>query len=229
MRGMVIAIDGPAGAGKSTVSRRLAAVLGYRYIDSGAMYRVIGVLAAERGIDLSDSARLAALCDMTRIEFSERGGSVRTSADDRDLSEAIRTVEAAQLASKVSAVPAVRERLVAQQRAMAAAGGVVMEGRDIGTVVFPEAPVKVFLDASAAERARRRARELRGHATSADIERMEKEIAERDARDRTRAHSPLRPAADAVLVDSTDKTIDEVVAMLRTLIATRSAALASHN
>ncbi|MFI5396557.1 MAG: (d)CMP kinase [Candidatus Binatia bacterium] len=229
MKGIVVAIDGPAGAGKSTVSRRLAQALGYRYIDTGAMYRVIGVLAAERGIDLSDSARLGALCDATHIEFIEHGDRVHIDADGRDVSEAIRTGDAAQLASKASAVPEVRHRLVAQQRAMAAEGGVVMEGRDIGTVVFPDAPVKVFLDASAAERARRRTYELQGEATTADIERMEKEIAERDARDRTRAHSPLRPAADAVVVDTTDKTIDEVVAMLCALIATRSKALASDN
>jgi CMP/dCMP kinase len=229
MKRIVVAVDGPAGAGKSTVSRRLAQALGYRYIDTGAMYRVIGVLAAERGIDLSDSARLAALCEATHIEFIEHGDRVRTCVDGRDLSAAIRTADAAQLASKVSAVPEVRHRLVAEQRAMAAEGGVVMEGRDIGTVVFPDAPVKVFLDASAAERARRRTHELRAEATTADIERMEKEIAERDARDRTRAHSPLRPAADAVVVDTTDKTIDEVVAMLGALIAMRAKALASHN
>lgn len=228
MTPLVIAIDGPAGAGKSTVSRRLAEALGYRYIDTGAMYRVIGVLAAERGIDLADSAQLAALCDGTRIEFIEDDGGVRTCADGRDLSAAIRTVAAAQLASKVSAVPVVRERLVAQQRALGAAGAVVMEGRDIGTVVFPEAPVKVFLDASAAERARRRARDLHGEATAADIARMEQEIAERDVRDRTRAHSPLRPAPDAVVVDTTGKSIEEVVASLRALIGKRSEALASH-
>ncbi len=228
MTALVIAIDGPAGAGKSTVSQRLAKALGYRYIDTGAMYRVIGVLAAEHNIDLADGACLAALCDRTNIEFSEGEQGMRTCADGRDLSAAIRTADAAQLASKVSAVPEVRERLVARQRAMGGAGGVVMEGRDIGTAVFPEAPVKVFLDASPTERARRRARDLHEAATAADIARMEKEIAERDARDRTRAHSPLRPAADAVVVDTTGKTIEEVVALLRALIATRSAALASH-
>jgi len=228
MRAVVIAIDGPAGAGKSTVSRRLAEALGYRYIDTGAMYRVVGVLAAERDIDLSDSARLATLCDGTHIEFIERDGGVCTYVDGRDLSAAIRAPAAAQLASKVSAVPAVRERLVAQQRVMGAAGGVVMEGRDIGTVVFPDAAVKVFLDASAAERAQRRARETHATATAADIAEMEREIAERDARDRTRAHSPLRPADDAVVVDTTGKSIEEVVASLRALIATRSVALASH-
>jgi cytidylate kinase len=228
MTRIVVAIDGPAGAGKSTVSRRLAAALGYRYIDTGAMYRVIGVLASEGRIDFSDSAALAALCDRTEIEFVERDGAFRTCASGRDLSVVIRSPEAAQLASKVSAVPAVRERLVAQQRALGAAGGVVMEGRDIGTVVFPDAPVKIFLDASAHERARRRAGELPDGATPAAVERMAQEIAERDARDRGRAHSPLRPAADAVVVDTTDKTIDEVVEALRALVTAR-AALASHS
>jgi len=227
MTAVVIAIDGPAGAGKSTVSRLLAQALGYRYIDTGAMYRVVGVLAAERGIGLSDSARLATLCDGAHIEFIEADGGVRTYADGRDLSAAIRTPAAAQLASKVSAVPAVRERLVAQQRAMGSAGGVVMEGRDIGTVVFPDAAVKVFLDASAGERARRRAREMHGTATAADIADMEREIAERDARDRARGHSPLRPADDAVVLDTTGRSVEEVVASLRALIARRSAALAS--
>jgi len=228
MTALVITIDGPAGAGKSTVSRRLASALGYRYIDTGAMYRAIGVLAAERGIDFSDTARLATLCEATHIEFVEQLNKVRVCADGRDLSAAIRTAAAAQSASKVSTVPAVRERLVAQQRAMAAAGGVVMEGRDIGTVVCPDAPVKVFLEASPTERARRRAGDLHAQATPADIERIAAEIAERDARDRNRAHSPLRPAADAVVVDTTDKSIDEVVDLLSALVAKRAETLASH-
>jgi cytidylate kinase len=225
---LVVAIDGPAGAGKSTVSRRLAEALGYRYVDTGAMYRIIGVLAAEQHIDFSDTAALAALCDATTIEFVEGDGCIRAFGDGRDLSAAIRTAAAAQLASKVSAVPEVRERLVAKQRAMGAGGGVVMEGRDIGTVVFPDAAVKVFLDASAHERARRRAGESPGGSTPAEVARIAREIAERDARDRSRAHSPLRPAADAIVMDTTDKTIDQVVHELRALVATRAAALASH-
>jgi len=228
MTRVVIAIDGPAGAGKSTVSRRLAAALGYRYVDTGAMYRVIGILAAEHHIDFSDHAALAALCDATAIDFVERDGQLHVCAAGRDLSEAIRTPDAAQLASKVSTVPAVRQRLVAKQRALGAGGGVVMEGRDIGTVVFPDAPVKVYLDASPAERARRRASELQ-RATPADIERMAHEIAARDARDRGRAHSPLHAAADAVIVDTTGKTIEQVVRELRALVAQRTATLASYS
>ena len=228
MTRLVVAIDGPAGAGKSTVSRRLADALGYRYVDTGAMYRVIGVLAAEQHIDFSDTAALAALCDATTIEFVERDGRIRTLGDGRDLSDAIRTAGAAQLASKVSAVPVVRERLVAKQRTLGAGGGVVMEGRDIGTVVFPDAAVKVFLDASAQERARRRAAESPGGSTPAEVARIAREIAERDARDRGRAHSPLRPAADAIVMDTTNKNIDQVVSELRAVVATRAAALASH-
>jgi cytidylate kinase len=160
------------------------------------------------------------------MTFIERDGRVCTYADARDVSDTIRTPAAAQQASKVSVVPVVRERLVARQRAMGGAGGVVMEGRDIGTVVFPEAPLKVFLDASAHERARRRAEELDAGATAVDIARMAQEIAERDNRDRGRAHSPLRPADDAVVIDTTDKTIDEIVARLQALARTRAAALA---
>lgn len=223
--GIVIAIDGPGGAGKSTVSRALAARLGFAYVDTGAMYRVIGVLAAERGVGVDDEATLARLCDATRIEFVERDGRAVVEADGRDLSAAIRTAAAAQHASRYSTAPAVRERLVAKQRALGAAGDVVMEGRDIGTVVFPDALLKVFLDASPRERARRRAAEL-GHAGEAEIERMAREIAERDERDRSRAHSPLRPAADAVLVDSTDVPADAVVAQLQALVAARRDPLA---
>jgi cytidylate kinase len=227
MKPIVVAVDGPAGVGKSTVSRLLARALGYRYIDTGAMYRVIGVLAAEEGIDTTDAAALATLCDRTEIEFTEDGERLRTLARGRDLSESIRTPEAAQQASKVSAVPAVRERLVAKQRALGDGGAVVMEGRDIGTVVFPDAAVKIFLEASAAARAARRARELHAEPDAAVVESMVREIAERDARDRGRAHSPLRPAADAVVVDTTDKSIEEVVRKLRALVERRVAALAS--
>lgn len=229
MKRVVVAIDGPAGAGKSTVSRRLAQLLGYRYIDTGAMYRVIGILAANHSIPITDTPALAALCDRTKIEFEERDdGRVHVLADGNDLTDAIRTPEAAQQASKTSTVPVVRERLVAMQRAMGAQGGVVMEGRDIGTVVFPDATVKGFLEASPRERARRRASELHATVGDAELENMEREIAERDARDRGRSHSPLRPAEDAVVLDTTTMSIDNVVRALRDLVVARAAALESH-
>lgn len=227
MKPVVVAIDGPAGAGKSTVSRLLARRLGYRYVDTGAMYRVIGLLAAREGIPADDAQRLAELCRRTRIEFREGpDGAMRVLANGEDVTAAIRTAEVAQWASKTSAVPEVRACLVAQQREMGRDGGVVMEGRDIGTVVFPEAEVKVFLDASALERARRRAAELHREVTEAEIEKVAREIAERDERDRNREHAPLRPAADAILVDTTDRTVDEIVQMLYEVVCERASARA---
>lgn len=214
-----IAIDGPAGAGKSTVSRRLAQALGLRYVDTGAMYRVVGVLADEGGVDLADPGALAALCDDLELRFDERADGVHVLANGRDLTAAIRTAAAGQLASKVSTQPVVRERLVALQRRLGAGGGVVMEGRDIGTVVLPEATVKIFLVASAGERARRRWAELAARGEAADLAQIEREIAERDVRDRTRAHSPLVPAADALVIDSTSEGVEEVVARVRNLVA----------
>jgi CMP/dCMP kinase len=214
-----IAIDGPAGAGKSTVSRRLAQALGLRYVDTGAMYRVVGVLADEAGVDLADAAALATLCDTLSLIFDEQPDGVHVLANGRDLTRAIRTAAAGQLASKVSTQPVVRERLVALQRRLGAGGGVVMEGRDIGTVVLPDATVKVFLVASAGERARRRWAELTARGESADLAQIEREIEERDVRDRTRAHSPLVPAADALLVDTTSESVEEVVTRVRNLVA----------
>lgn len=214
-----IAIDGPAGAGKSTVSRRLARALGLRYVDTGAMYRVVGVLADEAGIDLGDAPALAALCDTLSLEFAEQADGVHVLANGRDLTRAIRTAAAGQLASKVSTQPVVRERLVALQRRLGAGGGVVMEGRDIGTVVLPDATVKIFLVASAAERARRRWAELQARGEAADLGQIQREIEERDVRDSTRAHSPLVPAADALLIDTTSEGIEAVVARVRNLVA----------
>ncbi|MFN8543349.1 MAG: (d)CMP kinase [Candidatus Binatia bacterium] len=213
----VIAIDGPAGAGKSSAARRLAARLGFAHVDTGAMYRVVGVLAVEAGIALEDDAALERLVDALR--FDALGD--RVLVDGRDLTEAIRRRESGELASRVSARPVVRARLVALQRGLATMPGVVMEGRDIGTVVFPEAPVKFFLTATAGERARRRAVELRAGGEMVDEAALAAEIARRDERDASRPVAPLRPAADATTLDTTGLPLDEVVATMERLARAR--------
>jgi cytidylate kinase len=203
----VVAIDGPAGAGKSSASRGLAERLAYRYVDTGAMYRLVGVLAAERGIPLDDDAALGALMrelapDLARVDLQVGG---------RDLSGAIRSAAAGELASRVSTRPVVREALVAIQRRLGIGGGVVMEGRDIGTVVLPDAPLKVFLTADSRQRAQRRAADLRAAGQVVDEAALADEIERRDRRDRERADSPLRPAEGARVLDTTTMTLAEVV------------------
>jgi cytidylate kinase len=207
-RRLVITVDGPAGAGKSSASRALAGRLGYSYVDTGAMYRAVGVLAYELGVPLDDDQALAGLLAALHFELRDGGGMV---VDGRDLSQAIRRAEAGELASRVSTRPIVRERLVAIQRGLAAPGGVVMEGRDIGTVVCPDAPLKFYLTATPAERARRRAAELRGRGEDVDESALAADLAARDHRDSTRAVAPLRPACDAEVLDTTDIGLDEVV------------------
>ncbi|TMA99096.1 MAG: (d)CMP kinase, partial [Deltaproteobacteria bacterium] len=184
----VVAVDGPAGAGKSTASRALARRLGFTHVDTGAMYRAVGVLARERGIELDDDEALGVL--VAGLSFEIAGDGERLLVGGRDLSEAIRRAEAGELASRVAARPVVRTRLVPLQRALARPGGIVMEGRDIGTVVFPEAPAKLFLTAAPAERARRRAVELRARGETVDETALARELAARDRRDSERAHSP---------------------------------------
>ena len=188
---LVVAVDGPAGAGKSTASRDLARRLGFSHVDTGAMYRVVGVLARERAIALDDDEALGLLVGGLSFAIGE---GERLLADGRDLTDAIRRADAGELASRVAARPVVRTRLVPLQRALAAPAGVVMEGRDIGTVVFPDAPVKLYLTAAPGERARRRAVELRARGETIDEAALARDIAARDRRDSERVHSPLRPA-----------------------------------
>jgi cytidylate kinase len=209
--GLIIAVDGPSGAGKSSSSRLLAERLGYRYVDTGSLYRVIGLLALEQGVSAHDSKGLAALCDNLALRFLPEAEKVKVLIGDRDISAAIRQPEVSQMASKVSAQLIVRQRLLTLQRELGAGGGVVMEGRDVGTVVFPDADVKFYLDASPEVRGRRRHAELQQQSMSADLQKTIQEMAERDQRDSSREHAPLQRAVDALLIDTTTLSLAEVV------------------
>jgi cytidylate kinase len=209
---MVIAIDGPAGAGKSTVARGVADALGITYLDSGAMYRCVALAALRAGIDPDDAAAVTALATGLAIEFE----GARVELDGGDVSSAIREPEVSAIASRVSVHPGVREAMVVRQRELIAAAPYVAEGRDIGTVVSPEAPLKVFLTAEDEERARRRAAES-GEA----VEDVMAALADRDARDREREHGALRPAGDSIVLDTTGLAIDEVVSRVVALATER--------
>ncbi len=215
---MIIAIDGPSGAGKGTVARALAARLGYRHVDTGAMYRAVAWKATQEGIDLSDEAAVAALGE--RATFDVEAG--RISIDGHDVRAAIRTPEIDKAAASVARHPSVRRVLVARQREFGAGGGVVMEGRDIGTVVFPHADVKIYLDASPEERARRRAADP-AHTSSktSQLSDVATALAERDKSDSTRAVSPLAIAPDATLVDTTGVSVEDVIERVLSVIEGR--------
>ena len=214
-----IAIDGPAGSGKSTVARKLARRLGYGYVDSGAMYRAVAYRALQVGLDVNDDAdKIADLAAQLCFEFRPVDGQPHLFMDGEDVEEAIRTPEVGNLSSPVSAIPQVRQHLLAAQRQMAKEAGVVMEGRDIGTVVLPAAEVKIFLTASAEERARRRQQQLRETGIQRDLGEIVREQQERDRRDSSRAVAPLRQADDAEKVITDDMTEDEVVNVLEKLV-----------
>jgi cytidylate kinase len=212
--GFVIAIDGPVGAGKSTVARLLADALGCVHIDSGAMYRALGWKALRLGVDLGDHRGLARLAAGTDVRIVAGGSVSRVLVDGEDVTHALRTPAMDEASSVVSTCPAVRERMVALQRAMARAGGVVMDGRDIGTVVFPDAQLKFFLDADLAVRADRRLKDLRRAGATAEPGAIREEVARRDARDRAREVAPLRAAPDAIRIDSTSLDAEAVVGMM---------------
>jgi len=203
---LIIAIDGPSGAGKGTIARALAAALGYRHIDSGAMYRAVGWRALRDGLPLTDEAAVGAVAEQAAIEVD--GSSIRI--DGVDVSQAIRTPAIDKAATAVARLPRVREALVARLRVAGAGGGVVMEGRDIGTVVFPAAGVKFYLDADAHERARRRAHDP-AHTGATSVAEVAFALGERDESDRTRAIAPLAAATDAHVIDTTGQPIAEVV------------------
>jgi len=210
-KGFIIAIDGPSGAGKSTVARLLAQRLGYLYIDTGAMYRSIGWKAKKERIDPSDETGLADLCARTDVTIKKDNSDPRFYVDGVDVTGEIRTPEMGMMASAVSKSPAVRARLLTLQRALGKNGGVVMDGRDIGTVVFPGADWKFYLDATAGERGKRRYRELKEKGMDVDLARITEEIKDRDRQDSGRSIAPLRKADDALLIDSSVLGIDEVI------------------
>lgn len=221
-KGLVIAIDGPSGAGKSTIAKLLARQVGYMYIDTGAMYRAIGWKAKQAGIDPADEASLARLCAATEVTIRhDDADTQRVLVDGVDVTGEIRTPEMGMLASTVSRSPAVRARLLVLQRLLGEAGGVVMDGRDIGTVVFPGAEVKFFLDASAEERGRRRWQELKDKGMDVDRAAITEEMRARDLQDSSRAIAPLTRAADAIYIDSSTMTIEDVVSAMRSHIGSR--------
>ncbi len=210
----IVTIDGPSGSGKSTLSRLLAAELGYTYLDTGAMYRAVGLQVKNRHIDLEDDRSLKELLTSLELKLLPGGGDSVVILDGHDVSRAIRSAEMGMMASKVSGRPLVRERLTALQRQMAVMGRVVAEGRDTGTVVFPTARCKFFLEAAAEERARRRTEQLRQQGMSADYDNILAQIKKRDLDDSVRELAPLKPAADALLIDCTKMDIPAVLNLM---------------
>ena len=219
-RPLLVTIDGPAGAGKTTVSRALARALNYRYIDTGALYRGIALAAAEQGVAPEDDRALESLCDKLVLDFKTRGDELRLMLNDRDVSDLIRSPQISMLASAVSARPVVRRFLFDLQRNLGASKRAVFEGRDMGTVVFPDADIKFFLDADPTIRARRRYEELKAKKGQApSLETVEQDMIKRDKDDSTRQVAPLKPAPDAIRIDSSKMEIDQVIELMLEYIA----------
>jgi len=226
---MIVAIDGPSGVGKSTVAKLIAARLSYMYLDSGALYRAVAWKALTTGTDPTDSDAIRGLCATTKLEVSSTvGGGMVVEVDDQVLGDELRTPEVSMAASQVAALPEVRAWLLPVQQSFGrqtGAPGLVAEGRDMGTRVFPQAPVKFFLEAAAAERARRRHAEFAGAGQVAELAETQRELEARDRRDRTRESAPLTAAPDAVIIDTGRLTIEEVVKRMVRLIERKAAAL----
>ena len=217
MKKIVVAIDGPAGAGKSTIAKLVAEKLGYAYIDTGAMYRSVAWKFLQTGKDF-DEALISTLAKTMVIEFKPEASVNRVFVDGAEVTEAIRSTEVTANVSRVAAIGAVREAMVAQQRRMGESGGVLMDGRDIGTVVFPNAQLKIFLTASVEERALRRYKELMAKGQDVDLAQLKENIASRDKQDSERAISPLRQAEDALLLDTSHMNIEQVTAKILHLV-----------
>ncbi|ANO33215.1 cytidylate kinase [Vibrio breoganii] len=207
----VITVDGPSGAGKGTLCMMLAEKLGFQLLDSGAIYRVLALAAIHHGVDIESEDALVPLATHLDVQFIAQGDLVQVVLEGEDVSSELRKEETGMAASKVAALPRVREALLRRQRAFQTEPGLVADGRDMGTVVFPSAVAKIFLDASAEERAQRRFNQLQGKGLGVSIDHLLSEIQERDHRDRNRAVAPLRPAEDALVLDSTELSIEEVV------------------
>jgi len=222
MKKLIIAIDGPAASGKSSTARRLAESLGYLYIDSGAMYRACALEASQLGISLVDHSSLREMIGAIDIDIRQSESGNRVIVNERDVTDLIREEKISRMASDISAIGFVRERMVELQRKIGENGGVVMDGRDIGTVVFPQADVKFFMIANVEERAKRRYQELIDKGCSADLEAVLADLNQRDENDTNRAIAPLKPAHDSILIDTTKLTLDEQVRILNQHIRQRS-------
>ncbi|NNE04580.1 MAG: (d)CMP kinase, partial [Xanthomonadales bacterium] len=214
----VVAIDGPVGSGKGTISTGLARRLGWHFLDSGALYRLVALAAMNEGVHASDEAAVARVAQELDFGFREANGESIPLLDGEDVSLRIRSEDVSAMASRVATVPAVRQAMVGRQRAFARAPGLVADGRDMGTVIFPDAPLKIFLTASAQARAERRYKQLKEKGESVNLSRLFRDIEARDARDTTRAVAPLKPADDAIVIDSTEYSINEVLDKIESLL-----------